>query len=632
MARLLREREFLHARPNTNVIRQRQCYTAILPNKAIHNIASPPLTFRRFTPDGQYLITFSKHQHALSLYRYNGPPRLNLNDPQVHDRTKHGHTPYNGLSSISSVVWDDLFTFIYERVLTAGSELLCKDFCMFTANKKHMILSSAVPSPGVPEPPPRYPHSIRSITSLDDVTFWIVETETGEILDKKTYRNDYIFLSNHAGVHLLGDHVCIASVQHQSVYILQIKESGKFVELRTIGWFNYEDDELVLSRANDAEDQYRQRMTSTTSPTGVVPSFSLHTISTRSPSSTVNTTANHFTMQWEADYIYAGSNTVRRVLGQSVLRPPEQPDPTAQLVPTLPSNRNGQRLQPPPRATYSTEQLVEVDDESMPLSGLKQRILSYLYRRAVASRDEAAIRHFYLTYPYFAALVMWRVQFIDQHHLMIKMGNLEQVVGKNVEPTTTTSSFFVIYSLVTTQVIGIFDNASGSLLNALESWDSLRGVPYSDPIQFVSSIANNDYARETVWKHMYAVKKARNGGAAQAIKRILSQLPMNPQSFVETPYFDQGLFSYDEKLINSSDRTRLLSDFPVKFYSRNTGVFKFRIDPLPVPFGVTPAAAPGRGMQKRYVQYVFHPTDPLILTSLINPGAPSFINLHVRSV
>ncbi|TPX35553.1 hypothetical protein SmJEL517_g02048 [Synchytrium microbalum] len=599
IALLLRDREYHRSRPCTNLLRQRRAYTSIVPNKTIHNINLPPLTFRRFTPDGQYLITFSKHQHAITLYRYEGPPKRSVDLDEA---------------ATSTVVWDRMFTFVYEKVLTSGSELLCKDFCLFTVNKTQMILSSAVPSSGQPEHARRYPHSIRSISSLDDVTFWLLDIETGQILDRKIYRNDYIFLSNHAGVHMLRNHMCIASVQHQSVYILEIKETGKFVELRTVGWFNYEDDALILSRATDAEEQYRQR------------------IRVNPPIANPNnrsTPANTTSMDWEPDYVYTGLNSNRRLIGQRVFRPPEQPDVTAQLVPALLSTRPPPRQQPPPRATFNTEQLMEVDDESIPLSGLKQRILTFLYRRAVSSGNDAGIRNFYLTYPYFATLVMWRVQFIDQHHLMIKMGNLEQVVGKNPEPTTASSSFFVVYSLLTTEVIGVLDNASEFLLREMESWDSLRGMPFSDPLQFVTSMANNDYARDTVRRHMYAVRKARNGGAAQAIKRIVSQLPVNAQSFLETPYFDQGLFSYDEKVINNNDRTRLLSEFPVKFFSRATGVFKFRIDPLPAPFGAP--QPPARAMQKRYVQFLFHPTEPLVITSLITPGAPAVINIHLRT-
>ena len=135
--------------------------------------------------------------------------------------------------------------------------------------------------------------------------------------------------------------------------------------MKTIGWFNYEDDELVLAKAHDAEEQYRQRMKSNTVSVGNSLSSPPTSITTRLLSNfnaNTLTSSDHATTEWESDYVYAGWNTIRRVLGQGVFRPPEQPDPTAQIVPTLPSNRGTARPQMVTRATYSTEQLMEVDD------------------------------------------------------------------------------------------------------------------------------------------------------------------------------------------------------------------------------------------------------------------------------
>ena len=42
--------------------------------------------------------------------------------------------------------------------------------------------------------------------------------------------------------------------------------------------------------------------------------------------------------------------------------------------------------------------------------------------------------------------------------------------------------------------------------------------------------------------------------SAQAVKRSLCVLPYSPQSLSDSPYLDQALFSYDEKVISASDR------------------------------------------------------------------------------
>jgi De-etiolated protein 1 Det1 len=56
------------------------------------------------------------------------------------------------------------------------------------------------------------------------------------------------------------------------------------------------------------------------------------------------------------------------------------------------------------------------NDEEEPgliMSGLKQRMLSFLYRKAMQSPNPQALNHFYLTFGYFRDLIMWRIQFLD---------------------------------------------------------------------------------------------------------------------------------------------------------------------------------------------------------------------------
>ena len=73
----------------------------------------------------------------------------------------------------------------------------------------------------------------------------------------------------------------------------------------------------------------------------------------------------------------------------------------------------------------------------------------------------------------------------------------------------------------------------------------------------------------------------------QAIKRILAAYPLNPQSQTESPFFDHNNFQYDEKVVSSTDRARLCSEFSVKWYSRETGRFLFQIDSSGDETGVT---------------------------------------------
>ena len=117
MLKKLQQRQFQNANPGSNLSRNRELHSNIVPNETFFDIALPQLNIRKFTPCGRYLVTFSKQQHSISLFSYLG---LKASDSDPGD------------------VWNKLFLLKYETNLTFGSELLCKDFCLFTTNCKYV--------------------------------------------------------------------------------------------------------------------------------------------------------------------------------------------------------------------------------------------------------------------------------------------------------------------------------------------------------------------------------------------------------------------------------------------------------------------------------------------------------------
>lgn len=71
--------------------------------------------------------------------------------------------------------------------------------------------------------------------------------EDGEILDKKVFSNDFVNLTHNMGVFLYDDLLAIVSLRYQTIHILQIRDSGNLVDVRAIGEFCREDDELFLN-------------------------------------------------------------------------------------------------------------------------------------------------------------------------------------------------------------------------------------------------------------------------------------------------------------------------------------------------------------------------------------------------
>ena len=115
-----------------------------------------------------------------------------------------------------------------------------------------MACATSAPNPG--SHPREYPTSLVKLENLDNITFVTIEIETGEIIDRKEFKYEYIYLTHHAGVHLYDDTFLVTSIQNQCVYMMKIIE-GKFQDVRAIGYHNYEDDEFVVQNYLSKEER-----------------------------------------------------------------------------------------------------------------------------------------------------------------------------------------------------------------------------------------------------------------------------------------------------------------------------------------------------------------------------------------
>ncbi|KAJ3311437.1 acid phosphatase det1 [Boothiomyces sp. JEL0838] len=494
-------------------------YRQIYPNKALYNQVFND-SIRKFSPCGNFLICFSKENHGIAVYSYKPPGN-------------------------AKPVLSDFLTLKYEKYLAPDPQVLCTDFLLFTRNKKYMILAGAATCTNVVK---KYPNSLSCITPLDDITFHVVEIETGRVCDYIQFPSDYIYLANHSGCHLFNDYLGITSVQNQCVYIYVIKPDGKFVHVLDLGWHCNPDDQLVL------DDQFRKEL-------------------------------QHAEIDFQTRILINDPHQVPSDAGYSYLF----------------------------NSTVSIE-IPVTENKNIPLPGLVQKTMAYLYRKAV---ELNTLSHFYQSFSYFSSLVMWRMQFISESLIMIKLGSINNICGRSNENVAYTA-FFVFYCLESKQVVGVYENSSPELLKMFESNPCFTASSFPDDENLTTTVCNNKYARELIKKHIYAVLKAKNGGKSQSIKRILSALPINPQSFSESPYFNLDLFSFDEKVINSCDRLRNSTDYPVKFFDRTTGKLVFKLKKRRIASG-----------RNRNCLYVFHPTDPLVI-AIQTVDSYTVINLHYR--
>ena len=277
------------------------------------------------------------------------------------------------------------------------------------------------------------------------------------------------------------------------------------------------------------------------------------------------------------------------------------------------------------------------------LNLFKHRILAFLYRRAVKlshlEKTPYELRKFYQNFDQVRSLRMWKMQLLDDNNLLIKLASEDVVTLRSYEPNAQTS-FFVVYNFRSTEVTAVYENTSEELLSLFENFaDFFRntnvGVGFESDspdefryAQFTSSPSNNLYARLTQQRFKQTIVSAKNGGVAEARKRVLAQLPISAQSYSSSPYLDLALFSYDEKWVSVMERPKACAEMPIQFYGRESGLVKFRI--FPGGYGLLAGSLHHQQpSSRRLVAFIFHPTDPFLIT-VQKTNMDYVVNFHIH--
>ncbi|XP_051148931.1 light-mediated development protein DET1 isoform X2 [Andrographis paniculata] len=512
------ERQICTPAPGTSVHRARRFYENLVPSHTIFDVECPDILFRKFSDDGQYLVTFSRNHQDLIVYR---PTWLSFSCRELDCNSHELPAKANKFESF--------FSQLYSVTLSSSGELISKDFFLYSEKNQYgLFATSTVQTHGAPA----VGGAIPGIPSIEKITFHLVRLEDGAILDQRVFHNDYISLAHSLGVFLYDDLVAIVSLRYQKIHILQIRDSGNLVDVRSIGEYCHEDDELFLNSS-------AQRNRTHSIGNGLNPS------------------------------------------------------------------------QDAPAGSF--------------LSGLKQRLLSYIYQGIWNEEDDPALRmqclkkKFYFNFQDYADLAIWKVQFLDRHHLLIKFGSFDGGVARN---TDNHPAFFVVYNMETTDIISFYPNSADELYTLFELFSDHfhSSSKNSFYMNFLSTHSNNVYAQDQL-----RCNKTKASSLPQFVKKMLSALPFNCQSQSPSPYFDHSLFRYDEKLISATDRHRQLTDHPIKFISRrHPNVLKFKIKP-------GPECGNSDTGTKKFSSFLFHPILPLAIsvqqTVFLQPAV---VNIHFR--
>ncbi|XP_074584097.1 light-mediated development protein DET1-like isoform X4 [Curcuma longa] len=490
------ERQIHAPRPGASINFVRQFYENLVPGCTICDIDCPDHSFRKFTDDGQYLVSVSRNMQDIIVFR-----------PKWLSYSFRGENCDHQTLTQKAKKFDSLFTHLYSISLGSSNEFICKEFFLYLENHQFgLFATSTTQSP--------IEGAIHGLPSIDKITFHLVRLNDGVVMDEKSFCNDYVNLVHNMGVFLYENLLCILSLRHQTIHILQVRDSGNLVDVRSIGPFCLEDDELFLNSNSQV------------------------------------TEANSF------------------------------------------------------------------------ISGIKQRLLSFIFRKAWNEEPDPSLRvqhlkkKFYYHFQDYLDLIMLKVQFLDHQHLLLKFGSADG----GVRITDHHLAFFAVYNMETTEIVAFYQNSSEELYSLFERFYDYFHADSRESVHanFISSHSNNIHALEQLRS-----MKSKASGFSQYAKKMLSTLPYTCQSQSPSPYFDLSLFRYDEKLISSTDRHRHSTDHPIKFISRRQpNVPKFKIKT-----GIDTGGADNRAKRS---SFLFHPYLPLVLSIQQTYMQPTVVNIHLR--
>lgn len=155
-----------------------------MPSYTIYEVECPDHSFRKFTDDGQYLISFSRNHQELIVYR----PRWLSFSCKDEDCDKHD------LPS-KAKRFDSFFTQLYCIPLASCNELICKDFFLYVESNQFGLFAT---STAQVHDAPAVGGAVQGVPSIEKITFHLLRCFLNFIFD--CFFSD---LQNHKTDHIL---------------------------------------------------------------------------------------------------------------------------------------------------------------------------------------------------------------------------------------------------------------------------------------------------------------------------------------------------------------------------------------------------------------------------------------------
>lgn len=138
----------------------RRFYENMVPSSTVYDVECPDHSFRKFTDDGQYLISFSRNHQDLIVYR---PSWLTFSCKQEDCDAQD--------LPLKAKKFESFFTQLYCVPLASSSELICKDFFLYIESNRFGLFATSTPQV---HDAPAIGGAVQGVPSIEKITFHLL--------------------------------------------------------------------------------------------------------------------------------------------------------------------------------------------------------------------------------------------------------------------------------------------------------------------------------------------------------------------------------------------------------------------------------------------------------------------------
>lgn len=248
------------------------------------------------------------------------------------------------------------------------------------------------------------------------------------------------------------------------------------------------------------------------------------------------------------------------------------------------------------------------------LLGIRQKVIASLFEEASerAVNRDAALRSLHKKIESYQQLIIWRAQFLDEHHMILFLASNDMIPYNKVDEVPKQFTI-VIWSLGDKSIVDIFHDST------LEDFHELLRVHHhsfkvapSCPAgnlwfhNYMGSASTCEWER-SLWKREHELVTKKKFELYAQLNALMA-LPFSSQHATYTPWTDLSVFKFDPRVFSSHRKARSPSDYPVKLFSRRSGALVANLD------NATRAEGRMGASSAKMVNWAIHPTLPLFVS------------------